>query len=147
MASSAQLPERARARWSLGLLNLAGLLAVIAACAVLFTVYLLRLDQSDRHTAPPPSPYRVLLERGTELWSMGPGGMARSAQLPSGASSQPTLRLSPDGSKLLIIDSNASGDRLWLLTAPGTAPTQLSLPPKALESGPWRGRDHLDGPE
>ncbi|MDB5059568.1 MAG: hypothetical protein JWO59_3040 [Chloroflexi bacterium] len=137
MATSAPLPGRVRTRWAFGLLNIVGLLAVIAACAVLFTMYLLRLDDSDGRSAPPPAPYRVLVQHGSELWSAGPTGQAQAVPLPSGMTSQQTLRLSPDGLKMLIIEPNAGGDQLLLHTAPGSAPANLSLPPKSLNPGPW----------
>jgi hypothetical protein len=68
---------------------------------------------------------------------MGSGGTARQIGLSLGATDQRAIRVSPDGKSMVVLDTRAGGDHLFVVTAPAVAPTQLAMPPRALGSGPW----------
>ena len=137
MAAPIQASTAAAARRGFGLLQLASLLAAAIVAAILLTAYLLRLDRSGGQAGIAPAPYRVLVQSGSTLWSIGPDDMPKNvvANLPQ--SGHITLRVARDGSRMIGIDTEQRETRVWLWLAAAGPPRLLSGPPPSLGAGPW----------
>jgi hypothetical protein len=85
-----------------------------------------------------PAPYRVLLQQGTLLVSVGPDGQSHLIPLPDGAAGGKLPILEPGGRGIIMVASAAGGDRLYLVRRPGQSAEVLPLPPAVYGTGPWR---------
>jgi hypothetical protein len=121
-----------------GLLQLAGLLVVSVAASLVLTMYLLRLDPSNTPAVVAPLPYRALFQSNDALWSIGQNNAPPALVTSLPKSDRLTLRMAPDGSRMVGIDMASSTPRLWLWQSPTMPPRVLTGPPPAFGTARWQ---------
>jgi hypothetical protein len=138
MASTVTSEMRPASGRVYGFLNLAALLLVALAVAAVATVYLLRYEQSSTGVSSTPVPYRVLVVRGSQVWSAGPGVQPRLLPNLGVPGIWRGFAAAGDGSGLLVVSKVSDGDGIFLARAFGRPALRLPAPPHSYGAGPWR---------